>query len=169
MTTAALIVAGAFLANLSIAGAQEKPPCERFAWPLDQEKAWFSGGLETLHSGAILDKLGDGAFAVELAPAASVAYLKPPESPPKNDQPNGAMVTVGEVTAAGHYQVTLSDEAWIDMIQSGTYAPSTEHSGVKGCEGLRKSVRFVLIKGQLAIQLSGAPTSILRVAIRHLD
>jgi hypothetical protein len=65
--------------------------------------------------------------------------------------------------------VTLSDEAWIDILQNGAFAKSVEHSGVKGCEGLRKSVRFAFEKGPLTLQLSGAPSTKLRLALKRLD
>jgi hypothetical protein len=165
----AFAIAAALIATASIAQAQEKPPCDQFAWPLDQERAWFQGSHETISSGKSFEKLGDGAFIVELAPADAVAYVMSPESPPKQGQPNGAILTFGGVAQSGSYQVTLSDEAWIDMVQNNAYRPSTGHTGVHGCQGLRKSVRFDLEQGPLAIQISGATSAKIGLAVRHLD
>jgi hypothetical protein len=64
--------------------------------------------------------------------------------------------------------VTLSDEAWIDIVQDGAYRPSLEFSGVHGCPGLRKSVRFDFKQGPLILQLSSASAPSLKLAIRRL-
>ena len=57
----------------------------------------------------------------------------PPEGKPKPDKPLGAIVSFATVATPGMHQVTLSEEAWIDIVQDGTYRPSLEFSGVRGC------------------------------------
>jgi len=163
------ILAAALIALASAGQAQQALPCGKFAWPLDQEKAWFSGTLKTLRSGDAIAQLGDGAYAIEMQPMGAVKFQKPPETDPKSDQAYGAVIAVSNVPSTARYQVTLSDEAWIDILQNGAFAESVEHSGVKGCEGLRKSVRFAFEKGPLTLQLSGAPSPKLRLALKRLD
>jgi hypothetical protein len=149
--------------------AEEKPACEQFAWSLSDEKAWFDDANITLRtSGDNTEAVADGAFSIGLKAESEITFVLPPEGKPKDGAANGAIVTFANVPQAGRYQVTLSDEAWIDMIQEGKYVPSVEHTGVKGCEGLRKSVRFDLASGSLTLQLSRSPAVTLRVAIRHV-
>jgi hypothetical protein len=66
---------------------------------------------------------------------------------------------------AGVYQVTLSDEAWIDVIQDGHFLPSKAHSGKKGCPGMRKSVRFDFQAAPIVLQLSDVSTDTINVAV----
>jgi len=166
---AAFVIAlAASVAAAPAARSADKPPCAQFSWSFDQEKEWFAGKIETTRSGASIAGLSDGALAVELVPASTLSFLLPPENPPKDQSSNGAIVTYAKAQS-GRYQVTLSDEAWIDMIQDKAYRPSAEHTGAHGCPGLRKSVRFDLIDGPLTIQLSGASAAKLDIAIRRLD
>lgn len=152
----------------SAAQAEEAPACAQFKWPLATERSWFeAGSLNMLASGAAVGTLAEGAFALTLKPAAEVVYALPPEGKPKPDKPLGAVLTFGSVAMPGTYQVTLSDEAWIDIVQAGAYRPSLEFSGVHGCPGLRKSVRFEISQAPLVLQLSAASSPSLKLAIRR--
>ena len=166
-----LAPAAAFLIALTASvQAEENPACAEFKWPLTTEKSWFeTSKLEGLASGATVATLAEGAFTVMLKPAAEVSFKLEPEGKPKPDRPLGAVISFGAVTAPGRYQVTLSDEAWIDVVQGDAYRPSLEFSGVHGCPGLRKSVRFEFTAAALALQLSSASTPELRVAIRRVQ
>lgn len=161
-----------FFASLCAAPAlyaDEKPACEQFAWSLADEKAWFGDpDITNRTSGDNTESLADGAFSIALKPESAVTFLLPPEGKPKEGAGNSAIVTFATVPAAGRYQVTLSDEAWIDMIQDGKYAASVEHSSVKTCDGLRKSVRFDLAPGALTLQLSHSSATVLKVAVKHI-
>lgn len=149
------------------ARADEKPACEQFKWPLAIERSWFEAGtLQDLPSGATVDKLAEGAFTVTLRPSTEVSFTLEPEGKPKPDKPLGAILSFDAVTTPGLYQITLSDEAWIDVIQDGAYRPSLEFSGVHGCPGLRKSVRFELKQAPLVLQLSSALAPSVKIAIR---
>jgi hypothetical protein len=62
---------------------------------------------------------------------------------------------------AGIYQITLSDDAWIDVIQNGRYARSVGSTGRSDCPGVRKSVRLDLDASPVVLQVSGvAPETI---------
>jgi hypothetical protein len=115
--------------------AEESHACAQFKWPLTIEKSWFeTGKLEGLASGATVATLAEGAFTVTLKPATEVPFklkLKP-EGKPKANRPLGAIISF-ETVKARQYQVTLSDEAWIDVVQADAYPPSLEFSGVHGC------------------------------------
>jgi len=98
-----------------------------------------------------------------------VPFKLKPEGKPKADKPLGALFSFAAVKAPGRYQVTLSDEAWIDIVQADAYRPSLEFSGVHGCPGLHKSVRFEFISAPLVLQLSAASAPELKVAIRPVQ
>ncbi|MGE3873626.1 MAG: hypothetical protein AB7F74_11785 [Parvibaculaceae bacterium] len=151
------------------AQAEEASACAQFKWPLVIEKSWFGAGkLTELKSGAAVGEAADGAFNVVLEPSAGVGFVLPPEGKPKPGKPMGAVLSFGRVTTPGTYQVTLSDEAWIDVVQDGAYRPSLEFSGVQGCPGMRKSVRFAFKDAPLVLQLSSAAAASLALAIRRL-
>ena len=69
------------------------------------------------------------------------------------------------VPPGGEIQFSLSDEAWIDVVQDGKTVKSAAFSGVKTCPGIRKSVRFKLAGGAAIVQFSGARKPDLKVAV----
>ena len=168
LTICLLVIAGV-LALPGNGRAEEKPACEQFTWSLADEKNWFADpNILVRTSGDSTESVADGAFSIALKPESEITFVLPPEGKPKEGATNGAIVTFANVPAAGRYQVTLSGESWIDLIQDGKYVPSVEHTGVKGCEGLRKSVRFDLAQGGLTLQLSHSPAETLRVALKQV-
>jgi hypothetical protein len=165
---------GAALAALALclltvaARGEDAPACSQFKWPLATEKSWFAASPAELQSGAAMGRIKEGAFTVALKPSGEVRFALPPETKPEPDKPMGAILAFSAVATAGTYQVTLSDEAWIDIVQDGTYQPSLDFSGVHGCPGLRKSVRFAFKQAPLVLQLSSASAASLKLAIRKL-
>ncbi|MGE0152292.1 MAG: hypothetical protein AB7R90_06705 [Reyranellaceae bacterium] len=89
-----------------------------------------------------------------LQPFKDARLALPPERAPK-DAASFAGARIVEVPAAGLYQVSLSDYAWIDVVQEGRYVKSGKFSGALECPGLRKIVRFELKLGTAVIQVSG--------------
>ncbi len=145
--------------------AQDKPACQQFEWSIGREQALFdAAGLTPVPSGSKLDNIGSG-VALQLQPNASVAFILPPERQPKQSDSFGGVVFFADVPKAGLYQVTLSGEAWLDVIQDGKALASTAHSGKRGCEAVRKSVRFELHPGALTVQLSGSTAKTIKVAV----
>ena len=59
------------------------------------------------------------------------------------------------IPKAGLYEVTLSREAWMDVIQNNARAKSRNVSRQRDCAAMRKSVRFDLAAGPAALQISG--------------
>ncbi len=145
--------------------AQEKPACEQFEWAIGREQALFgAAGRTPIPSGSKLETIGSG-VALELQPNASVAFVLPPERQPKQPDSFGGVVFFASIPKAGLYQVTLSGEAWLDVIQDGKALASAAHSGKRGCEDVRKSVRFELKPGALTVQLSGAAAKTIKLAV----
>lgn len=151
------------------ASADERPACERFDWPLAVEAAWFADpALPFVPTGAKLDAIPARGISLELKPAAEVRLEPPPSRGPRAEKPMSGIVSF-PVSARGTYQVTISADGWVDAVQEGVIAQATSHTGNRECVGLRKSVRFNLAQGLVAIHISGASTPAMRIAIRHLD
>jgi hypothetical protein len=137
----AQVGAVAALAILASAmGAAGQQGCDAFKWSVAREHGWFQAGPPPLASGGALAS-PDGAVALALLPVAQVHFPAAPERAPK-DGAFGGVVTVNGVAAPGLYQISLSDDAWIDVVQNGALVASKDFSGKKDCPGLRKSVRF---------------------------
>src|SRR6516162_10106252 len=78
-------------------------------------------------------------LAAQLIANEHVPFVLTPERKPKPGAPLGTLLTFAAVQRAGHYQVTLSADAWIDLIQDGKMVPSYDHSGGPECPGVRAS------------------------------
>jgi hypothetical protein len=171
---AATLCAACFLAALA------PPPrshaagtgCETFAWPVDAERQAFSSpDIDKVRSGAALGSWSERAFDLTLQPVKDVAFAIPPGGKPKGEPKEafGGLVTFGAPAEAGLYQVTLSGEGWIDVIQDGKELPAAAHTGAKECPGLRKSVRFEIGAAPVVLQLSGSGTETIKVSLRRAN
>lgn len=134
--------------------------CEAFKWPVTREQALFAAA-PAASSGTTL-AVGDAAD-LALVPAETAGFALPPERSPAEGT-FGAVASV-EVPPEGAIQISLSGEAWVDVIQDGKAVKSAGYSGVKTCPGIRKSVRFKLAAGPATVQFSGARKAELKVAV----
>ena len=75
------------------------------------------------------------------------------------------MLRLPAVEKSGIYQITLSDEAWVDVVQNGRYARSVGSTGRSDCPGVRKSVRLDLDASPLVLQFSGVTPDAITIAI----
>ena len=149
----------AILAGTSFAMADDAG-CTNFKWPVAREQALFAAA-PAAQPGA---SLAIGAAAdLKLVPVDTVSFAVPPEHAPALGT-FGATANV-TVPPEGELQISLSGEAWIDVIQDGRAVKSAAFSGVKTCPGIRKSVRFKLAGGAAIIQVSGAKAAELKVAV----
>lgn len=156
------------------AGAPQAAPtgCAAFKWPLDNErKAFDDEAIETVASGAARGELKAQSFSLTLQPDTDVPFTLPPSKKRKDADAKrfGAIVAFSAPPKPGTYQVTLSGEAWIDVVQDGKALKASDHSGVRGCPGLRKSVRFAVGGAPLVLQISGVPEQTIKVAISAVD
>jgi hypothetical protein len=148
------------------AAAEDAAGCGNFAWPMARERAWFAAADKpTVAAGDRLGAAPQGAFVLRLRPGAQASFAAPPERKPKSADLFGGAVWLPAVERPGIYQVTLSDEAWVDLVQEGRYARAVANSMQHDCPGLRKSVRFELGPGPFVLQLSGAAADTIVVAI----
>jgi hypothetical protein len=136
----------------SPAFAQEPSGCDKFKWPLDKERALLAHAAP-LASGGELPPTLTAAVKVALVPVAEAKLPVASSRAPKPDTYAG-FVRVTAPVKAGRYKVTLTDNAWIEVVQDGQNLKTGAFSGVHGCEGLRKSVKFDLTAAPLVITLS---------------
>ncbi len=134
--------------------------CDAFKWPVAREQALFPAA-PAAQSGAVLT-VGQ-AVDLSLAAVDTISFDVPPDHAPAAGT-FGATASV-TVPPEGELQFSLSDEAWIDVVQDGKTVKSSAFSGVKTCPGIRKSVRFKLSAGPATVQLSGAKKPDLKVAV----
>ena len=93
----------------------------------------------------------------------------PPERKPKAERWFGGAIKLAAPDKPGIYQVTLSEDAWLDLVQDGRYARTVGHSGRGDCPGLRKSVRLELTATPFALQVSGVTADKIFVTIGPRD
>lgn len=100
----------------------------------------------------------DAAVVLKLA---AVSAQRGPEDGPRF----GGAFRLPAPDAAGVFQVSLSGEAWIDVVQNGARLKSSAFTGKRGCDGLRKSVRFELTTAPALIRISGASATSLKLVV----
>lgn len=157
----ALVLLAASLTAGPVA-AQDASGCARFRWPIDRERSAFgTPGLQVVEAGKPLPGIMDPAI-VRLKPLADAGFERPPGRKPR-DGSFGVAVKTPPLAVSGTYQVTISDDAWIDVIQNGREVRSSGSSTERDCPNVRKSVRFPLAAGQATVQISGAAADSIKV------
>jgi len=147
IATALLAAAPAF--------AQEPVGCDKFRWPLDKERATLTGSdLPKVASGSRIDWRLPFATMVSLVPLADAKLPMKPERTPKSNGSFAGFIQSPAPTKAATYKITLSSEGWIDVVQGGQRVQSLTSTGAKGCDGVRKSVKFELAATPFTVQLS---------------
>ena len=145
------------------ARAQDATGCDKFKWSVAHERAWFAAGAKQVAAGADIP-IAEQAYALALSPEESAGFVAPPERAPKPGT-FGGIVKIAALPKGGVYDVTLSDEAWIDVVQNGAAVKSSDFSGQKNCAGVRKSVRFNLAAGAATVQISNVQSASIQLAI----
>jgi hypothetical protein len=153
MIRSVLFVAAMLLAAAP-ALAQEPVGCDKFKWPVDRERALLASPAQ-MPSGSALPQPLRTAVTIALAPYADAKLPAPPSRAPKAAASYAGFINAAAAPKAGTYRVTLSAPAWVDVVQSGHTLRSTAFSGVGGCAGIAKSVRFELAAAPLTVELSG--------------
>jgi len=163
------LLAVALIASLGTANAADDG-CEKFAWSLARERAAFAAtGKTAVAAGEALAALPAGALVIRLQPGPQASFAMPPERKPRTEQWHGGMVRLPALAKPGIYQITLSDDAWIDVIQNGRYARSVGSTGRSDCPGVRKSVRLDLDASPVVLQLSGVSPDTITITIGAVE
>ena len=146
---AAMAAATAALAQVA-ANPETKKACSDFSWSVARERDWFSdANLPRRASGARLRRI-DRAVSLDLEPTKDVRLFLPPARKPRAKSFSGEVTFFG-VPRAGRYQVTLSDDASIDVFENGARLRPTSVTSDNACEVVSKSERFALAPGDLVL------------------
>jgi len=156
-----IAIALAALVIAAPAFAQEPDGCDKFKWPLENERAAMSSA-KVVASG---EEIAPAAAAkVALAPLADAKLPQEPTRKPR-DGTFAGFVRVAALPKAGTYKVTMSKGGWIDVFQDGREVRSSAFSGATGCEGLRKSVKFDLSAAPALLVVTGAPDKEIAIVV----
>jgi len=150
--------------GLAPAYAADPVGCEQFKWPVAKERALLTTpDLPNMNSGADAPTLPPLAATLALKPEADAGLPKPPQRTQKPGTFAGYL-RLGQIPA-GTYAISISDYAWIDVVQDGNYLKPMDSSGVSGCNGIRKILKFDLAAGPTTVQISGVATKTIKIAV----
>ncbi len=149
----------AFAISLCFLAAPAFADCDHFKWSVAKERALFASPAPLPAASGSAD-VGAG-YTLTLEKGIKLPVT--PERAPGKDTYAG-VVAIPKLDA-GTYQITLSDEAWIDVAQNDGIVKSSDFSGQRDCPGVRKSVRFPLAAGQATVEISNASVSKITFAI----
>lgn len=145
--------------------AQEGTGCSAFKWHIDREETAFAGeGLPTVNAGAQIPGVME-AVVLKLAGQDGMTFEIAPSHKPRNTPAYAGVFPIVPIQVDGPYNVTVSDEAWIDVVQNGKMLHQTGFTGAKGCHDVRKSVRFDLVHGPATILISDASSDTLKIEV----
>jgi hypothetical protein len=159
-TTLRVLLAAGFLgagATLGLLGSgcvavAAASGCDQFKWPIAHEQAALAAA-GPLAPGAPLP--ADAGARLQLVPFAEAKLALAPERPPKFSPSYAGAFSLDAPAAAAVFKVTLSAEAWIDVIQDGKFLKPVAFSGATGCANARKSVKFRIAAEPATLQLTG--------------
>ena len=144
--------------------AQEPVGCDKFKWPIDKERAVLAAAAPIAPGGEIGQPLS-GAVKLPLSPIADVTLPMPPSRQPKSPDSYAGFIRYAALPQAATYRVTVSEPAWIDVVQDGREVKSTAFTGALGCDGIRKSVKFDLSAAPFVIEITGTSAHEIAIAV----
>ena len=151
-----------FLAAAVPAAAQDDN-CRSFAWSVGREVDLFDEPLPVVADAQGLPK--DGAFTLVLKPVADVIY---PVAPARgSDGGRGGVVTI-ESVPAGRYQIALSADAWVDVVQENKRLPIANFGRDQRCPGVVRSIEIDAKSKPLTLQLGGAQVDRIKIAVLRI-
>lgn len=154
----------AFFLGAPAARAAEGQGCSGGAWPLDAARAALDAAHDQVANGAELPA-AEGQVLLQLVPLSDAKLPYPPARLPAETANFAGFLLLPAPAVAGRIEVSLSEAGWIDLVQDGKTVPAAAFTGVKGCPGVRKSVRFEVTQRPLVLQVSGVSVDHLKVAI----
>jgi hypothetical protein len=158
----AALLAGLLLGP-SLAQADTPRGCDKFKWPIAHEQAALQANDKAMvQSGAAIAV--DVAAVLHLQPYPDSHLTMAPERAPKSPTSNAGMANA-PAPAAGVYKISVSQAAWIDVVQDGAFVKSSGFSGVLDCPGIRKSVKFSLAAKPFTIEVSGVEAADLSLIV----
>lgn len=143
--------------------AAEPSGCDKFAWPLEKERQLL-GDAKDVPAGTLINRDAGGAVWIELKPFESVELPSPPTRKPKRT-PSFAGFVKFAAGGNGRYKISLSEGAWIDVVQEGRDLQSVAFTGATDCPNIRKSVKFELGAEPFTLEVSDAPSPDIAIVV----
>ena len=160
-----LFIALTLLAAAPALAAEEPSGCDKFKWNIDHARVVLTATDRVkLSSGSELAAVPAMGVTLALVAPADAKLPSPPERAPKD----GTFAGFAKVTSApkaGSYTISLSNGAWVDVVQDGHFLKPTAFSGATNCEGIRKTMKYDLSASPFVLQISGARENSLSIAI----
>ncbi|MBS0240025.1 MAG: hypothetical protein JSR89_16540 [Proteobacteria bacterium] len=160
----------AALTVIVLPGIATAETCTGFQWSVDTELGWAAAPeAQAVQTEGKIVSIPNKAIDVALQPAPTVK-LPAASDIKKQAIPKDSFsgwFSIGGIAKAGLYQITISNHAWIDVVQNNELVQSTAFSGDKNCKTLRKSVQYELSEGPAIVQISGSPDKTMRLTIRE--
>lgn len=154
------LVVAVFSCAFAVPEADAEPVCGQFGWSPRGKMDLFAGYVPAFESGDALPTAG--VFAVTLKPANRVIY--PYKSNHDHDSGFGGVVTI-ESIRPGRHRIALSGEAQVAAVLGNSLLRLLAVAHDPECPGVHHSVEFVSEGGPLTIQISGARTSLITIAV----
>jgi hypothetical protein len=165
MVRAPLSITFVLLGAMAASAAEEPSGCDKFKWPIERERAALTAPDRLkIASGDDLKPALPIAAIMSLRPAAEANLPTTPERSPAANTFSGFAV-FRNALPSGRYTINLSAAGWIDVVQDGQFLRSVTSSGVRGCEGIRKSVKFEIPPKPFTVQISGVEANSISLAI----
>jgi len=160
------LVALTLLAAAPAFAAEEPSGCDKFKWNIGHARAALSApDRAKLDSGGEIAGLPATAVTIALVAPADAKLPTPPERAPKD----GTFAGFTKITSppkAGSYTISLSNGAWVDVVQDGHFLKPRAFSGATDCDGIRKTMKYDLSANPFVLQISGAREKSLSIAIQ---
>jgi hypothetical protein len=160
------LLLGLVLLGVAPAFAAEEPSgCDKFKWNIEREKAALTAPDRiNLASGGELVAVPSTGMMLALRTAAEAKLPSPPERAPKEGTFAGFANFKG-APKVGTYTVSLSADAWIDLVQDGHFLKPKAFSGATDCDGIRKTMKYELSASPFALQVSGTKEDSVSIAV----
>jgi hypothetical protein len=145
--------------------AEEPSGCDKFKWPIDHERAALTAPDRVkLNSGGDLAAMPSTGITLSLVAPGDAKLPSPPERAPKDGTMAGFANFKG-APKAGIYTISLSNGAWVDVVQGGHFLKPKAFSGATDCDGVRKTMKYEFAAQPFVLQVSGTKESAISIAI----
>jgi hypothetical protein len=161
----AVLVVLTLLGSVPAWAAEEPSGCDKFKWNIDHERAALTAPDRVeLASGAELTSLPATGLTLGLSAPADARLPTPPERAPK-DGTFAGFASFKNPSKAGIYTVSLSAGGWVDLVQDGHALKPKAFSGATDCDGIRKTMKYLIGASPFVLQISGTRENSVSVAI----
>lgn len=153
-----------FLGAAPTFAAEEPSGCDKFKWPIERDRAALTApDRAKLASGSEQAALPSSAITLGLVAPQEAKLPMTPERAPKDGTFAG--FTSIKAAKAGLYTISLSNGAWVDLVQDGHFLKPVAFSGATDCDGIRKTMKYRLSDKPFVLQISGAKDNSLSISI----